>query len=136
MSESETAGDYAWALMVGAGHAGCAGHEYDDSARRITCTCGVVLVDTPQAAEQAILDAIEGHQTYALTAPGDSGWMAVDEFAQCKCAACVVARAARIGFAECMRQRSEFYKGVAARRDGYERTRYAVLFPETDEVPF
>jgi hypothetical protein len=128
--------DYVWALLVGSGHPGCDGHEFDDEARRITCTCGVVLVDTPEDPEQAILAAIEGHQTYALTAPSDSGWITVDEFAQCKCPACVIARAARIGFAECMQQRRDFYEAVNARGEEYDRARYAVLFPGPEEVPF
>ena len=56
MRDSES--DYVWALLVGSGHPGCDGHEFDDEARRITCTCGVVLVDTPEDPEQAILAAI------------------------------------------------------------------------------
>ena len=53
-----------------------------------------------------------------------------------KCPACVIARAARIGFAECMQQRDEFWKRVNARREEYDRTRYRVMFPGGEEVPF
>lgn len=50
--------------------------------------------------ETAILVATAGHATWAYDA---NGWD--DEFAQCKCRACGIARTARIGFAETMRQR-------------------------------
>jgi hypothetical protein len=137
VSESAEFGDYAWAFMLGAGHMDCAGWVNDGGGHRITCTCGIVLYREPATtADMAVLAAIEGHQTYALTAPGDTGWMAVDEFAQCKCQPCVIARASHIGFAECMRQRDEFYKSVAARRDEYDRHRYAVMFAGEDGVPF
>jgi hypothetical protein len=134
--------DYLWAIITSSGHRdsghlACEGYVHDDESRRITCTCGVVLYDPPSVtAEQAILAAIAGHQTYALTAPRDSGWMAVDEFAQCKCTPCGIARAAGIGFAECMQQRRDFYEAVNARGEECDRARYAVLYPGPEEVPF
>jgi hypothetical protein len=142
MSEPGELRDYVWSVFA-PDHAHCDGREYDDKARRMTCTCGIALYGFTAndalevSTEQAILAAIEGHQTYAITTPSDSGWTAVDEFAQCRCQACAIARAARIGFAECMRQRAAFYKGIAARSADYDRVRYAVMFPPgSDEVPF
>jgi len=87
-------------------------------------------------AEQAILAAIEGHQTYAYTGSSDTGWSSADDFGQCKCTPCGIARAAGIGFAECMQQRREFYEAVNARGEEYDRARYAVLYPGPEEVPF
>ena len=56
-------------------------------------------------ARRVIFAAINGHQTYARTGPSDAGRTITDEFGQCKCLACIIARAADIGYAECMHQR-------------------------------
>jgi hypothetical protein len=79
--------------------------------------------------EQAILAAIKGHQTWAYR---HDGWD--DEFAQCKCAACDIARAARIGWSECQAQRAEASAALnAAER---ERAYFAATYPDLNEVPF
>lgn len=86
--------------------------------------------------EQAILDAIKGHQTYAYTGPSDTGWRGDDEFGQCKCPACVIARAARIGWSDCMRQYREACERALAEAQEQDRAFYARNFHYTDEVPF
>jgi hypothetical protein len=86
--------------------------------------------------EQAILAAIKGHQTYAYTGQSDTGWSAEDEFGQCKCPACVIARAAHIGFGECMQQRREASDRAAAEARERDRAHYARICPDLDEVPF
>ena len=58
-----------------------------------------------QQARRMIFTAINGHQAYARTGPSDTGRTITDEFGQCKCLACIIARAAGIGYAECMHQR-------------------------------
>ena len=78
--------------------------------------------------EQAILAATEGHQTYAFDEFGDE-----DEFAQCKCPACGIARAAFVGFSETMRQREE----AAARQSAEAARRYrGAHHINLKEVPF
>lgn len=88
-------------------------------------------------AEQAILAAIEGHQTYAYTGQSDTGWSAEDDFGQCKCPACVIARAAHVGFSECMLQRREASDRLQAEAVEHDRARYAAAYAAyTDEPPF
>jgi hypothetical protein len=87
--------------------------------------------------EQAILAAIEGHQTYAYTGPDDAGWTGVDEFAQCKCQACAIARAAHVGHGECMQRHRADWERRAAESRERQRARYAAMYPPgSDEVPF
>lgn len=86
--------------------------------------------------EQAVLDAIKGHQTYAYTGRSDTGWSADDEFGLCKCQACAIARAAHIGWSECMRQRREASGRALAEAQEQDRAFYARNFPYSDEVPF
>jgi hypothetical protein len=86
--------------------------------------------------EQAILAAIDGHQTYAFTGTDDTGWSGVDEFAQCKCQACVIARSAHIGFSECMRQYREDCERRAEESRERQRALYAAIYANSDEVPF
>jgi len=86
--------------------------------------------------EQAILDAIKDHQTYAYTGQSDTGWSAEDDFGQCKCQACQIARAAHIGFSECMRQRMEASERAAAEARERDRAWWARNQPDMDEVPF
>jgi hypothetical protein len=86
--------------------------------------------------ERAILAAIKGHQTYAYTGTDDSGWSGEDEFAQCKCQACVIARSAHIGFSECMRQQRAAYERRAAESRERQRAAYAAFYADLDEVPF
>ena len=86
--------------------------------------------------EQAILDAIQGHQTYAYTGQSDTGWSSEDEFAQCKCPVCAIARAAHIGFAETMRQRLEASKHLEAEATERDRAWWARNHPDLDEVSF
>lgn len=81
--------------------------------------------------EQAILAAIKGHPTYAYTGSIADAWSARDEFGQCKCPACEIARAAHIGFGECMAQRLEARKQAQAEA----RACFATGYPATDEVP-
>ncbi len=129
-----------WQRILTSGHWGCGGWWRDgDSA--LTCACGAVLAGAERSAsapergplEQAILGAIRGHQTYAYTGESDTGWIGVDDFAQCKCDACVIARAGRIGSAECDRQRREAYERLAAEARERDRARFA---DDIDEVPF
>lgn len=87
----------------------------------------------------AILAAIRGHQTWAWTPDGER-----DEFAECKCAACGIARAARVGFRDCKRQREEATR--RADREHWKRLNGGTLAPVCpdlrnfppylDEVPF
>jgi len=86
--------------------------------------------------EQAILIAIKGHQTYAYTGQSDIGWSAEDDFGQCKCQACAIARAAHIGFSECMRQRMEASERAAAEARERDRAWWVRNYPDMDEVPF
>jgi hypothetical protein len=86
--------------------------------------------------EQAILDAIKGHQTYAYTGPSDTGWSSDDEFGQCKCQACVIARAVHVGFSECLRQRRATGERLAAEARERDRAYFAATYPDMDEVPF
>jgi hypothetical protein len=110
----------------------------------LACDCREALLaeDTAeyramwQELEQAILDAIEGHQTYAFTGTDDSGWSGEDEYAQCKCPACVIARSVHIGFSECMRQHREAYERLAAESRERARAAFAAIYDGTDEVPF
>lgn len=76
----------------------------------------------------AILDAIKGHNTYAL-----------DQFAMCKCPACGIARKANVGYFECKRQRRE--ADAQRKRDTWLRQHkgatLAPAYPYADiEVPF
>lgn len=93
-------------------------------------------------AGRIILAAIKNHQTYAqytYYGPSDLAFTGTDEFGQCKCLPCAVARKADIGRPQCQRQR-----GIADRRhmaDVAERDRkyweqYRLDHPETEEVPF
>jgi hypothetical protein len=82
----------------------------------------------------AVLAAIKGHQTYAFT-PGGSR----DEFTECKCGACGIARAARVGWFECRRQREE--ADARHQREVWKRRNrgatLAPVYPYADiEVPF
>jgi len=86
--------------------------------------------------EQAILGAIKGHQTYAFTGTDDSGWSGEDEFAQCKCQACVIARSAHVGFSECMQQHREAYERRAEECRERQRAAFAAIYADSDEVPF
>lgn len=94
------------------------------------------------AARRITLAAIKGHQTYAeytYYGPSDTSWSGTDEFGQCKCPACVIARAAGIGRAECKRQRStadRHHMAEVAERDRRHWERYRLDHPEMDEVPF
>lgn len=94
------------------------------------------------AARRIILVAIKGHQTYAeytYYGPSDTSWSGTDEFGQCKCLACVIARAADIGRPECQRQRSTADKrhmADVAERDRKYFEQYRLDHPEMDEVPF
>jgi hypothetical protein len=87
-------------------------------------------------AEQAILAAIEGHQTYAYTGSSDTGWSSADDFGQCKCPACAIARAAHIGFSECMQQRLAASKRLEAEARERDRAYFTALYPNLNEVPF
>jgi hypothetical protein len=86
--------------------------------------------------EQAILAAIKGHQTYAFTGVDDSGWGGEDEFGQCKCQACAIARSVHIGFSECMAQHREDYERRAEECRERQRAAYCAIYADTDEVPF
>lgn len=86
--------------------------------------------------EQAILAAIKGHQTYAFTGEDDLGVVSEDTFGQCKCPACVIARAAHIGFTECMQAQQEAWERLTAERAERARAHYARQFPGLSEVPF
>jgi len=86
--------------------------------------------------EQVVLAAIRGHQTYAYTGTDDSGWSGEDEFAQCKCQACEIARSAHIGFSECMGQQRAAYERLAAESRERQRAAYAAFYADLDEVPF
>jgi hypothetical protein len=86
--------------------------------------------------EQAVLAAISGHQTYAYTGPSDTGWQGKDVFGQCKCQACGIARAARIGGGQCASQYLEASRRLEFERREADREYYARNFPQTDEVPF
>lgn len=86
--------------------------------------------------EQAIIDAIKGHQTWAYTTVGEYGTTVDDEFAQCKCPVCEIARTCGVGWSECQRQRREAYEVQNAAERERERTYYAAHFPDLDEVPF
>jgi hypothetical protein len=89
-----------------------------------------------QQLEQAILAAIKGHQTYAFTGTDDSGWSGEDEFAQCKCPACAIARSVHVGFSECMRQHRAAHERLAEESRERQRAAYAAAYADTDEVPF
>lgn len=86
--------------------------------------------------ERVILAAIKGHQTYAYTGESDGGWISVDSFAECKCLACRIARAARIGHSECQRQRRETYARLMADAAEHDRAKWKRNHPDWDEVPF
>ena len=86
--------------------------------------------------EQAILGAIKGHQTYAFTGTDDTGWSGEDEFAQCKCQACVIARSVHIGFSECMQQHRADCERRAAESCERQRALFAAMYADMDEVPF
>ncbi|MGH3402464.1 MAG: hypothetical protein ACRDRJ_08135 [Streptosporangiaceae bacterium] len=87
--------------------------------------------------ERAILDAIKGHQTYAYTGLRDSGLGGDDdEFAQCKCQACGIARAASVGFSECMSARREAYDRLADQAAERDRAWAQANYSYTDEPPF
>jgi hypothetical protein len=86
--------------------------------------------------EQAILAAIKGHQTYAFTGADDTGWSGEDEFGQCKCQACVIARSVHIGFSECMRDHRADCERLAAESRERNRVLYVAMFDGSDEVPF
>lgn len=76
--------------------------------------------------EHAILAAIKGHLTWAYTPDGYE-----DEMARCKCPACVIARAAHIGYVECMNARTVDtlrLQAEARRRDRH--------YYDLNEVPF
>jgi hypothetical protein len=95
-----------------------------------------------QQAERIILAAIKGHQTYAQWShygPSDTSWTGTDEFGQCKCLTCAIARRAGFGRDECMRQRIEASRrhvaeAAAQDREYWEQQRRN--HPEWDEVPF
>ncbi len=95
-----------------------------------------------RTAERIILAAVKGHQTYARYAcygPSDLSWTGTDEFGQCKCLACAIARTAGIGRAECERQRSAAsrrHMAEAAEQDRKYWEQYRLDHPEMDEVPF
>jgi hypothetical protein len=86
--------------------------------------------------EQVILTAIKGHQTYAYTGVSDAGWTGDDKFGQCKCPACMIARAAHIGFSQCMQERHDASLASMAEAREYEIAYYKRNFPDSDEVPF
>ena len=118
-------------------YAACASHH-------LACDCREALMAEDIAEyramfrelEQVILAAIKGHNTYAFTGTDDSGWSGVDEFAQCKCQACVIARSVHIGFSECMKQHREDCERRAAESRERMRAIYVAQFADTDEVPF
>lgn len=92
------------------------------------------LVAEHKAMSKAILDAIKGHQTYAATPDGFR-----DEFGMCKCPACGIARAARIGYWEWKRQRGQ--ADMSIRREAWKREHRATLAPvypyhDLVEMPF
>lgn len=93
-------------------------------------------------AERIIVAAIKGHQTYArytYYGPSDLSFTGTDEFGQCKCLACVIARATGAGRPECERQRSAAdrrHMAEVAERDRKHWEQYRVDHPEMDEVPF
>ena len=86
--------------------------------------------------EQAVLAAISGHQTYAYTGRSDTGWHGEDVFGQCKCQACVIARAAHVGGGQCARQYLESSRQLEFERRERDREYYARNFPKMDEAPF
>lgn len=79
--------------------------------------------------ESVILAAIKGHSTYGFTAGGFE-----DELAECKCAACGIARAAFIGFAENRRERHEADERLAAEADERRRM-WLERFPAPSDLP-
>lgn len=81
--------------------------------------------------EQVILTAIKGHQTWAYR---HDGWD--DEFAQCKCQACIIARAAGIGWGECQRQRRVTWDEQNAAERERDTARYRRAICPDDAVPF
>lgn len=89
-----------------------------------------------------LLAAIKGHQTYAQYSyygSSDTSWSGTDEFGQCKCLACVIARALGVGRPECERQRiaaNRRQMGEVAERDRKYWEQYRLDHPEMDEVPF
>jgi hypothetical protein len=92
-----------------------------------------------QQARRVIFAAINGHQTYARTGPSDTGRTIADEFGQCKCLACIIARAADIGYAECMHQRHRASRRQMTEIDRQDREWWEQQkrdHPEWDEVPF
>ena len=114
------------------------------ASHHLACDCREALLAEDIAeyramwkqAEQAVLAAIKGHQTYAYTGQSDTGWSGPDDFGQCKCPACAIARAANIGFAECMRQRYAASRRQAAEAAERDREWWARNHPELNEVPF
>ena len=84
----------------------------------------------------AILAAIKGHNTYPAATDRQ-----LAEFEMCKCPACGIARAARVGYWEHKRRRQQAEE--AARREQWLRVNRATLAPvyphldlDLDEVPF
>jgi hypothetical protein len=85
---------------------------------------------------RAVLAAIKGHQTYAFTGTDDTGWSGTDEFAQCKCQACVIARSAHVGYIECLQDHRRDCERLAAEARERNRIAYAAIYDGSDEVPF
>ena len=103
-------------------YAACAGHH-------TACDCREAMLAEviseyraeSEDLQKHVLAAIKGHQTYAYTA---DGWP--DRLAQCKCGACGIARAARIGFSQSRKERREADERLAAERRMRERHGYHI----------
>lgn len=104
------------------------------AAHRTACDCREALINEAfgehmaeiRAMETAILAAVSGHRTWAWT---PDGWP--DEYSQCKCQACTVARAARVGRVQCMQETRENEERLSAEMRRRDRHYY-----DLDEVPF
>jgi len=83
--------------------------------------------------EKIILAAIKGHSTWESI----DGYP--DEFGRCKCPACDIARAARVGRAQWTADREAYYKRAYAEQREREAAHWAAYYaahPELDEPPF
>lgn len=96
----------------------------------------VKLAAKTPAFEDVILAAIKGHQAYAYAMVGELGTTVADDFAACKCLACRIARRARIGDAQTLRDRDDNYRRLTAAEDERLAAWCAVNYPDDDEVPF
>lgn len=113
----------------------CAGHH-------LACDCREASIAEAFAEHKAeydelcsaVLAATRGHNTWPQGHDGR-----IDEFAMCKCPACGIARAARVGYWDFKAQRDE--ANARADRERWKREHHATLSPvypylQLEEVPF